>query len=287
MGRDWRAALLVAALVHAGVLLMGSDSLDAKPLALGHGMGPRGDFKVVALTPDQARLLLARRGSERVPILVEAGGAGRSATTTPIPLLSPRPQGPSGSSLGGGPTLGDLGAGRSGQAPTRETLRESVLGAPESLPAAPTPESGSPNQPNLAGSESADDPTEGPDESGAGELAGSGGQQARDTGAADGDRAIGLDTATLDALSVIRISPAYPPELAARGVKGIVRFEFTVNSLGRAENIVRLQSGGHWLLDDGAERALRLWRFPLSQLSARGWVGKKFRVSIGFGTNPP
>ena len=282
MRRDWRNAAIVSALLHAGFLTLGLDAIDSKPRALGHGLGPRGDFEVVALTPDQARRLLARRGSASVPLLAEAGGVGRSASSTPIPLVPPRPSGPDGAGLGGGPTLLELGSGRAGTAQTSPAPRPGVLGAPQALPAMPTPESGAPLDPNSSASEDALDPTEGPDEAGVGELAGSEGQHAEDTGASDGDRAIGLDAATADELVVFRVVPDYPPALARAGVGGQARFEFTVDDRGRVRDVERVASAGHSMLDTNAERALRRWRFDAAKVAARGWIGRRFRVTIDF-----
>jgi TonB family protein len=279
--RDLRRAAIAAALLHLPVFFAGNAAVDSRPAHSGAGQGIAGDSQVIALSPLEAERWLSRRGAPRLVTPSEAGGAGSRTEQRPQLLAPPRPPGPVGPALGGGPLWPSpvSGTGRAGEGLVAPPPRDFPGPLPEALPAPPSPRAGALPQPAPGATESAES-AEGPDRVGRGEPAGSDGQAAADRGARDGDRARSLDARVWEAIVLYQVAPDYPASLVASEPKitGQVRIELRIGADGTVLGVrflPPLRPNPHQATFERlAEVAVRRWRFDPQAVAAHGVAGQ-------------
>jgi TonB family protein len=244
----------VSIVLHAALLWLGRDALDARPQAEARGEGARGDLEIVAISDDQARELVARSGRPRVP--------------RPIELVS---DGPAVDRAASGPDL------------VASALTPSQAGGAELAISPPLLERQ--GRGALEGSRPAN--VEFARRAGASEAAGSAGLVPVGGGGADGDGAPGVDVGLSDSLFLSRRVPDYSAAMGRRdrqaGIlerRSVVRF--LIDDRGQVERAAMLLGSGDPELDARLLEAVRSWRLDLGQVARAHGPRRDFDIEVRF-----
>lgn len=241
-------------MLHAALLWLGRDALDARPQAEARGDGRRGDLEIVAISDDQARELVARNGRPRVPRPVELVSDGPAADLA-VPGPDLVPSAPDQLEAGGAePTISPPLLERQGRG-ALEGPRPAIVELARRV--------------------------------GGSEAPGSAGLVPVGGGGADGDGAPGVDVGLSDSLFLSRRVPDYSAAMGRRdrraGIlerRAVVRF--LIDDRGQVERAAMLRGSGDPVLDARLLEAVRSWRLDVGQVAREHGPRRDFDIEVRF-----